>query len=287
MKMLRAVAWVCCGGALCGCAVAPAPVGEPAIALPAPSFGATSAASFERRQQERALSAERQGRLADAALAWEILAVLRPDAGEYRERLADARRQIDAAVAERLQRASQAAKRGELDAAGAHYLAVLALQPDHAQAADALRGIERERNKRSYLGKYSRTTLTRRALADAEMAGAPRGSTRKPGTDRNDVEHAAMLAAQGDLDDAIGLLEARLAADKRDGAARQLLADVYYRKGERLAPRDKAAAIAALEKSLRTDAGNARALERLKQLQGIGSGRVSPTASSVLPEDPH
>ena len=40
----------------------------------------------------------------------------------------------------------------------------------HIKAADALRGLERDRNKRSHLGKLSRNTLTRRAMADAEVA---------------------------------------------------------------------------------------------------------------------
>jgi hypothetical protein len=42
------------------------------------------------------------------------------------------------------------------------FLSVLALQPDHAQAADALRAIERERNRLQLLGKFSRLTLERR-----------------------------------------------------------------------------------------------------------------------------
>ncbi|HET7863582.1 MAG TPA: hypothetical protein VFL86_04175, partial [Burkholderiaceae bacterium] len=113
----------------------------------------------------------RQGKLADAAVAWEILSVLRPDVAEYREQCTKIQSQIDAAVAERLQRAGQAQRRGELDAAAQGYLAVLALQPDHAQAADALRTIERERNKRNVLGRAARLAAGARAPAPSRPAG--------------------------------------------------------------------------------------------------------------------
>lgn len=246
----------------------------------------TPAPAFEQRQRERAASLARQGRLADAAVAWEVLTVLKPDGAEYRERLAETRRQAEAAATERMQRAAAAQKRGELDNATLHYLSVLAVQPENTQAADALRTIERERNKRMYLGKFSRITLTRRALQDSEVAAAPR-RLQQPGTpaDRNDLEHATMLATQGELDTAIQLLERHLAADRRDEPVRQLLAEVYFQKGEKLATRDKAAAIAALERCIRLDATHARALAMLKELKGGNGGAAAakPSAATAAP----
>ena len=272
--------------ALAACSMMP-PAGEststqddlaaPVSRLPAPASG------FEQRLRDRALSQGRQGRLAEAATSWEILTVLRPDAGEYRDRLAEIRRLIDTTLPERLQRGAQALKRGDLDAAAVQYLSALALQPDHAQAAEALRGIERERNKRSYLGKYSRLTLTRRAATDAQMS--------TPGTtvplDRNELEHAAMLATQGEFDDAIALLERHLAADKRDTTACQLLADMYYQKAEKQLARDKAGAIAGFEKTLRIDATHTRAAARLKQLKNgsaptTTTGRAPPAVQGCM-----
>lgn len=235
--------------------------------------------AFEQRQRERAASLAKQGRLGEAAVAWELLTVLRPDSAEYRERLADTRKQAEAAATERMQRAAAAYKRGELDNATLYYLSVLAVQPDQTQAADALRSIERERNKRFYLGKLSRVTLTRRAMQESEVAAAPR-RLQPAGADRNDIEHATMLATQGETDTAIQLLERHLAADRRDDAARQLLAEVYYQKGEKLASRDKAAAIAALERSVRLDATHARAAAMLKELKGNG-GAAAPKPSGA------
>ena len=241
--------------------------------MPLPSTAQSPNPAFERKQRARALLLARQGQLGDAALAWEVLTVLRPDATEYRDRLAETRRQVDAAVAERLPRAAQAQQRGELDAATQQYLAVLALQPEQAQAAEALRAIERERNKRNHLGKYSRLTLTRRSIAEATVpAAAP---------ESNELEHASILASQGDVDDAIAVLERRVAADKRDDAARRLLADIYFQKGDRLAVRDKKSAAAALERSLRLDPGHVRATALLKQVRA-GMSPATPAASGPV-----
>jgi tetratricopeptide (TPR) repeat protein len=257
--------------AIAGCASAPTTVhpgawGEAATA--ASPFA--SMAAFEASQRQSAQEFERQGRLADAAWAWEVLTVLKPDNADYRESLASVRKQIDATAAGRLQRAAQAQKHGELDTATTNYLLVLSLQPDNAQAADALRAIERDRNKRSYLGKLSRVTLARRP---SEVDRAPAASRTQ--ADRNDLEHASLLATQGELDEAIVLVERRVAADRRDAAARRLLADLCVQKADKLAARGgKASAVALLRKGLKLDPAHPRAAAMLKQLQG------EPTAGS-------
>ena len=83
-----------------------------------------------------------------------------------------------------------------------------------------------------------------------------------------------MLARQGELEAAIGLAERRVAADRKDDAARELLADLYQRKAEELVlARDSAGAIVLLEKSLRLDPGDARAAERLRQIKATAAPR--------------
>jgi tetratricopeptide (TPR) repeat protein len=274
---MKCAALACLAGlALCGCGMTPPPAASAAPAAEeAPARMPPPASTFERRLRDRALSQGRQGRLAEAAVSWEILTVLRPDAGEYRDRLADIRRLVDTSLPERLHRGAQAMKRGDLDAAAVQYLAVLSLQPEHAQAADALRQIERERNKRSYLGKYSRSTLTRRAMTEAQMASAAPAVP----LDRNEVEHAAMLATQGEFDDAIALLERHLVVDKRDSAACQLLADVYFQKAEKQLPRDRSAALVSFEKGMRLDASNPRVAAKLKSLKN-GNGAAGGSCAS-------
>jgi tetratricopeptide (TPR) repeat protein len=241
---------------------AAAPTAEPAVSKPADQTAQLAALAFEQRQRERALAFARQQRFADAALTWEVLLVLRPDSNEYRERLAETRRQIDALSAERLARALPAAQRGDLDGATQQYLAILALQPTSEQAADALRALERERNRRNYLGKSSRITLTRRALADAEMVSSPGAMA-----SGNELEHATLLAGDGEFDEAIALLERRLRVDRRDAPARRLLARVYFSKAGAVLARDRNGAIAALEKSARLDPEDPQAATRLRQLR--------------------
>ena len=257
---------------LAGCASAPSapelPMDDDVPA--APQRQAMGAEGFEQRGGERARQAGRPGQRAAAAPTGANKTERRPAHREYRERLNETQQLISQVVPDRMQRGAQALKRGELDAAAAHYLAALALAPDNMQAADALRGIERERNRRSYLGKASRVTLARRPANDARTAASP---------DRNTLEHAAMLAGDGELDDAISLLERQLAADRRNTAACQLLADVYAQKAEKQAPRDKPGAIASLEKSLRLDASNARTMERLRQLKGGTGTTLMPVAA--------
>ncbi len=272
---MRRLAATMCVAALAGCAATP-PIPGAAVASSTRAT-TTSSSAFEQQYRERASSAQRQGHLADAAIAWEVLTVLRPESREYRDTLDSTRRQIDAAVAERLPRAAQAQRRGDLDAATQGYLAVLALQPDSAPAADALRSIERERVKRQQLGRLSRLTLMRRGT---EAVGPNDKLVAPAGVDRNELEHATILARQGEIDSAIGLLERRLAADRNDRAARNMLADLYERKADDvLAARDTAGAIALLEKSLRLDPSDAHVAERLQQLRAAAASKPAEVKS--------
>ncbi|MCW7539774.1 hypothetical protein OOT46_18220 [Aquabacterium sp. A7-Y] len=150
-----------------GCTTPPAggPEAEPERAT-LPPVQADRHAAYEAQLRQRAQAATRQRRLAEAALNWELLTLLRPDVEAYNDRLAETRRQIRGAVADQTRRAEQAQRRGDLERAASHYLAVLALQPELDSAAQALRAIERERNRRNYLGKYSRITLGRRLSAE-------------------------------------------------------------------------------------------------------------------------
>jgi len=241
----------------------------------APVAPASPHAGFEQRQRERALSLTREGRLADAAVAWEVLVVLRPEVAAYRERADEVKRQIDAAVAELLPRAAQAARRGEVDGAMQLYLAVLAAEPQHAKAADALRALERERIRRNHVGKYTRFTLTRRSISDGEMKSVPKLE------ERNELEHASMLAGQGDFDDAIALLEQRLAANPRERATQRLLADLYFQKVQAQPGLDKAAAIRWLERSVRLDPTHAAAKARLWQLKSAPAAAAGPASAPV------
>jgi hypothetical protein len=158
------------------------PPREPgATSLPAMSSTDTPLAAFERAQQERALQFTQQGRHAEAADAWEVLVLLRPGVVAYQDRLDQAQARAEADAGDHLRRAEQARRRGDLDGAQTQYLHVLQLQPGHAQAADALRTIERERNRRSYLGRFSRVTLGKRGGGGTEAAPVAKGAASAAG----------------------------------------------------------------------------------------------------------
>jgi len=236
--------------------------------------------AFELAQVQRAQEQLKDGQLADAAWTWEALTVLRPDNAGYRDSLAATRQQIDTGVGERLDKAKAAQKRGDLDGATTQYLAALSLQPDNEAAADALRAIEKERNQKSYLGKPARVTLRKAAPAPvaAKPAATPKtqaatagAAAKEPaqaaaGPDPNQLEHIAMLAAQGEVDEPIRLLERRAPQDRNDPSAKRLLADLYVRKAEKLSTIDKSGAILVLQKCLRVDPKNARATAMMRQL---------------------
>ncbi len=143
--------------------------------------------SFEARWRERAQAAERQARLADAVLAWEVLALLRP--GRYEAELAAARGRVASAYAERMQRGEQELKRGNLERAEQAYLGALALRPREIEAANALRAVDRARNKRDFLGQASRLTAGKAQAAGQFDAALER-------------EQVAALISQGEFDDA-------------------------------------------------------------------------------------
>jgi hypothetical protein len=155
------------------------------------------------------------------------------------------------------------------------WLELLALQPDDAAAADALRQIERERSRRSQLGRFARPPQVAARRPTDNGATPPAASADAQRAANSQREHATMLARQGDLDGAIALL--------RDGgwwrtqpAHRTLLADLYVRKAEGLKSSQPEAARAAVEAALAVDARHPGALALLAQLPGgRGPGRAT------------
>ena len=89
--------------------------------------------------------------------------------------------------------------------------------------------VERERNRRSFVGKFSRNTLTRRAVSDGEMRYADDARPAAPltaGEGEGHLEHATLLMRQGEFDSAIGLLREALRGKPGDVATKALLVEV-------------------------------------------------------------
>lgn len=261
-----------CALLLAGCAsqaplprVDSAPPEPPAVALAAPDRSAVLA-DFQARQREAAEAAARRGHWAEAVWAWDVLLALRPRDAELLDRRVQAQQAAQAAAADRLQRARQAQQRNDMEAAVRLYLEVLAQAPAQAEAADALRLIERERVKRQHLGQLSRNMLTRRMATEIAMPAANVPTTAVPSSERNEVEHASLLAAQGEIDAAIAVLKPLARSRRPDPMARRMLSDLYYRQAEGLVATDRPAAIAALVRSVQLDPAHPKAAARLKEL---------------------
>lgn len=240
--------------AACGSAP-PRTAPEPAVPAPAPAPVAPGAAwlsDFEKQQVDLALAAERRGQWAVALLNWEVLTLVRPEESSYQERWTEARRKIDARVAALLAAADTAQRRGDAEAASRAWLDVLALDPGHARAADALRQMERERNRRANAGRFARSP----GMAESGAPGRSSNSVR---------EHASMLAQQGDVDGAIGLLR-EAPALRTDAGLRGQLADLYVQKAEALKQRQPEAARAAVDAALALDRRHPGALALQLQL---------------------
>lgn len=172
------------------------PVTEAASAAPTPPAGSATPVnpigSFERRLNQQAERSEQDGDLARALLDRQALLLLRPDDPAHATRLAQLQQRIDTQAAEFWRQAEAARQRGDQDRASELLLRTLLLQPRHAQAAQAMRQIEIERNRRGPLARPPKI----------EPAAAPRPSPRASESRdtqldrRNDQEHATLLRMQ-------------------------------------------------------------------------------------------
>ena len=258
---------------LAGCASkGPAPVTEPATSIEPPMVTAAppppdvSWLLFLQQHRAAADMSEQRGQWSQALWHLDVLLALAPADAELLRRRSQAEQAALAGAAERQQRARQARARGDHEGATRLYLELLSLAPGDAEAADALRALERERVKRQHLGQLSRNTLTRRMGTELAMPTSNLPSAGSGGTDRNELEHASLLASQGELEGAIAVLKPLTNARRPDPAVRRLLADLYVRQADSLPPTRRDAAIAALERAVQADPTHERAVARLKEM---------------------
>src|SRR5262249_51581494 len=172
---------------------------------------------FEATHRDRALTAQQQQRLAEAAAEWEILALLVPQKPEYQNELRETRARIAKGVEDNLGHAEEARQQGEVHAASQFYLKALSLDPTNSTAAEALRKLEQE--------TYRRGMHTRVARMSKDAA-VPRSG---PALERRDMEFGVLLLRQGNYSESIKMLERYLkTAPKDDQLARRYLADAHF-----------------------------------------------------------
>ncbi|MGE5339049.1 MAG: hypothetical protein ACM3PU_14570 [Gemmatimonadota bacterium] len=185
--MTRRSILVVAGLLVAGCATPPpvsVPREEPRIALP------SREQKLERDFQARAHALMREERWADAEVQWKLLLLLRPDQVEYRHELEAARRHIVDIAAEANAHAAAARKRGDLDGATTQYLRALATDRDNEIAAQGLREIERERNRRAYLNRPPRLApVVNAAKRSAPVELEPEYAQRQKTGNGEDASH--------------------------------------------------------------------------------------------------
>lgn len=271
----RALAAALGAALLDGCAgprLPPPPPVAPPPPLTDASLDQPGLVAFERVQRARADAAARAGRWFEAQAAWDAVIALAPDDERARRGMEQARAAARAEVATWVPRAREARRRGDLTTAQSLWLKVLGLDPRHKEAAESLRAIEVERVRRRLVASPPQGSFAR------PMAPPARQAPPAPPAGRNEVEHASLLAQQGEIDEAIALLRPLALSRPVDPAARSLLASLYVRKADRLAGTDPLAAIEALQRSLRLSPGDAGVTGRLRAMRAAAAKRRQGTA---------
>jgi tetratricopeptide (TPR) repeat protein len=231
-------------GCLLAAACAPVPVVEKPVAPPAAAEVPedTTIENFERRHADRARNFARQGRWAEAAYAWEVLVLLRPENAAYRKGLDDARGQIRQMTGERIEKAEAARKSGDARQAEQLYLRVLALDADHAGAIDGLRALEKERS--------ARLNHSRVARANGQTMRAPKPAAPVAYVERRDLDYGVMLFHQGDYGASLATLDKYLKANPKDELGRRYVAESHLQLGhQRLGQGRREEALAHFEKA--------------------------------------
>jgi len=268
---------------MAGCALRPPPGPAPAppVALPAlavPEGPTVAVRAYEQVQHAAAEAAAREGRWADAAWAWEIVLAISPQHSEAQRGRQTAQARVQAALAERLPLARATRARGQVDEASRLYLEVLAIEPGQLEAANAMRLMERDRARRQAIGGFARAL----APADPTRYNEQARAAARP----LDLEHASLLAGQGDVDAAIALLLPTPASKPADPATRKLLADLLLQRADKLSESDRPAAITTLRRALRWQPHHAQARARLQALLVDTSAANAVAPKKPAPREP-
>jgi tetratricopeptide (TPR) repeat protein len=173
--------------------------------------------AFETAQRDKALSFTQQERWADAAIAWEILMLLRPENAEYRDRLHDVQARIASGIEQHLSAATEARNRGDIPQAALAGLKALSLEPANPRAIAVVQELEHEAQRRKLDSRVARVTVAKDASPGRAASNA----------EHRDLEFAVLLYHQGDYAGSIKTLERYLRSTPKDDIARRYLQDAH------------------------------------------------------------
>jgi tetratricopeptide (TPR) repeat protein len=249
---------------LAGCAQMPAPSMAPAEApVSRPSASDARKSEVIANHRKLAESAKKDGDLATAVTQWQIVMLLAPDNDGYRREWNAARAAIPAQVKEQLQAGSAAMAAGDLDRATTAMLRVLALDPTQAEAAAALREIDRRRFTRIQADRAAKVVRIEDKVA---IAGAMRAQNAEAG-DGFDLEQALLMLRAGDA----------------TGGLRDLKAFVDANPGNRNARQRIGTAVAERARELEDQGSREQALQLYEQATALRGDGAGPWAARVPP----
>jgi tetratricopeptide (TPR) repeat protein len=180
-----------------------------------------------------AQQAKQSGDLASAAAQWQIVTALAPREDSYRRELADAQSAIKRRTREELAAGNAAMKSGDAERAADAMLRALALDPGNAEAAQALRDLERRRAARVQASRAAR--VSEAAASTSNGAARPAASARAPETnDAYSLEQPLEMLKAGDIAGGLRDLRRFVDANPNDKAARNRIGNVVYDKAKEL-----------------------------------------------------
>jgi tetratricopeptide (TPR) repeat protein len=201
------------------------------------------AAIVERRRQN-AVRLQQSGDLAGAAAEWQVLTLLDPRNEGFARELEKTRAAIARVTSEQLQAGNAALRRGDLDTAYDAMLRVLAVSQDNAEAANALRDIERRRAVRLQTDRVARLRPEdygvpggRAATARAPAVAATNGGANEARNDANrayDFDQSMELFRAGDVKNGLAGFRRYVDANPGDRAARQEIGNAVYERAKTL-----------------------------------------------------
>jgi tetratricopeptide (TPR) repeat protein len=200
--------------------VPPAPVELPTQIYPTEVSAARSELqSAYQRRRTLALKYENAGDLLNASRQWQVVLVIAPGDQEATSRLGNVQSALTKLAADEMSAAREALRRSDLDKAQRSLLRVLALDAYHDAAVNALREIDRQRAVRLAADRAARARAEEPGVARKRSNQRPRGEAVD-----YDIEQSLELLRAGDVKVALAELHRYVAANPRDGLARERIA---------------------------------------------------------------